>query len=49
MRLCGENKLGERGAKSHRGKLSLAQNSIMQIGKFSSRLSWKSAILLRNM
>ena len=27
--------VGERGAKSHRGKLSLAQNSIMQMGEIS--------------
>ena len=26
--------VGERGAKSHRGNMSLAQNSIMQMGKF---------------
>ena len=30
----GSDRVGERGAKSHRGKMSLAQNSIMQMGKF---------------
>ena len=30
----GLSSVGERGAKSHRGNMSLAQNSIMQVGKF---------------